>query len=70
MKIQINIKDDTSPTLALECVKKVIKEGRISNLGKNYCLGTSFTTNEGIVWVDTVPNRKSDCFLIYKDPPV
>lgn len=67
MKIHLDIRHGVSPTLALECVKQVIEQGKISNDGKSYCYATTFDTNEGEVWVETRQYRKSDCFLIHKN---
>ena len=69
MKIHIDIQDDTSPTLALECVRYVINDGRVSQgeHGKMYyCWATTFTTNEGELLVLTRQYRKSDCFIVRK----
>ena len=52
MKIHLDIRHGVSPTLALECVKHVIAEGKVSNNGKSYCYATTFDTNEGEVWVN------------------
>lgn len=68
MKIHLDIRSNISPSLALECVKQVIKQGKISANGKSYCYATTlFDTNEGKICVVTRPYRKSDCFLIYKN---
>ncbi len=67
MKIHIDIRNDISPTLALMCVKLVIKEGKISNDGKSYCYATFFNTDKGEICVKTREYRKSDCFLVYKN---
>ena len=67
MKIHINIKDDVDPIIALECVKKVIRQGRMSNGGKMYSYATIFDTSEGEVWVETMPYRKSDCFCVRRN---
>ena len=67
MKIHIDIRHDISPTIALECVKQVIKAGKMSVNGKSYCYATTFDTNDGEVWVAVRPYRKSDCFLVYKN---
>ena len=67
MKIHIDIRHNISPTVALECVKQVISQGKISADGKSYCYATTFNTDEGEVWVAIRPYRKSDCFLIYKN---
>lgn len=67
MKIHIDIRHDISPTIALECVKQVIKMGKVSGNGKSYFYATTFDTNEGEIWVAPRPYRKSDCFLVYKN---
>lgn len=70
MKVHIDIRDDISPTLALECVRHVIASGRISegeHGKKYYCWATSFDTNEGEIIVYTRQYRISDCFLVYKN---
>lgn len=66
MKIHLDIRDNISPTLALECVKQAIERGKISADGKSYCCAAIFDTDEGKIWVVTRPYRKSSCFLIYK----
>ena len=67
MRIHIDIRHDISPTIALECVRQVIAQGKLSANGKSYCYATTFDTNEGEVWVATRPYRKSNCFLVYKN---
>lgn len=67
MKIHLDIRNDISPTIALECVKQVIAQGKISAQGKSYAYATTFNTNEGEVCVAVRPYRKNDCFLIYKN---
>ena len=67
MRIHIDIRHDISPTIALECVRQVIVQGKLSADRKSYCYATAFDTNEGEVWVATRPYRKSDCFLVYKN---
>jgi hypothetical protein len=67
MKIHLDIKHDISPTIALECVRQVIAQGKVSANGQSYCYATAFDTNEGEVWVAVRPYRKSVCFLIYKN---
>ena len=42
MKIHLDIRNDISPTIALECVKQVIMQGKISASGKSYCYATTF----------------------------
>ena len=67
MRIHIDIRHDISPTIALECVRQVIAQGKLSANGKSYCYATTFDTNEGEVWVATRPYRNSNCFLVYKN---
>ena len=67
MRIHLDIRHDISPTIALECVKQVIEQGKVSGGGKSYCYATTFDTSEGEVWVHPRAYRKSDCFLVYKN---
>ena len=66
MRITIDIKNELSPSIALECVKRVINQGRVSGNGKYFCYATLFDTADGEVCVVTNPNRKTDCFWVYK----
>lgn len=69
-KIHIEIRDDISPSVAVECVNQVIMGGKVSNDTKGnayYCWATCFTTMEGNLIVSVRPYRKSDCFVVYKD---
>ena len=65
-KIHIDIRDDISPDLALECVKQVVRMGRVSNGGKMYSYASTLDTSEGEILVWTIPYRKSDCFRVEK----
>ena len=68
-RVELDIRDDINPLTALECVRKVIAVGKISQGEKGkmyYCWGTSFLTEDGEVWVYTRQYRKSDCFVIRK----
>ena len=50
MKIEIEIRDDISPELAIEAVRQVIAHGKVSRGEKGkmyYCWATSFETNIG-----------------------
>ena len=67
MRIHIDIRHDIPKTVALECVKQVIEQGKVSADGKSYCYATTFDTSVGEVWVATRQYRKSDCFLVYKN---
>ena len=66
MKIHIDVRDDIPPTIALNCVSKVVTGGKVSNNGTSYCYATSFDTSVGEVWVTTTQYRKSDCFVVRK----
>lgn len=66
-RIHIDVRDDIPFVTALECVRRVVAEGRVSNHGKMFCYGMSFLTEDGVVWVQTREYRKSDCFMVYKD---
>lgn len=68
-KIHIEIRDDISPSIAVECVNQVIIEGKVSHDTKGkayYCWATRFATSEGNLVVSVRPYRKSDCFVVYK----
>ena len=49
-KIQIEIRDDIKPEIALSCVARVVASGKISK-GENgkmyYCWATTFDTPDG-----------------------
>jgi len=68
--MKIDIRDNIPPEIALECVKKVVAEGKVS-VGENgkmyYCWATSFNTPVGEIMVVTRQYRKSDCFVVYKN---
>jgi len=66
MRLIIDIQDDVSPHVALQCVERVINGGRISGNGKSYCYASSFITSEGDVWVYCHDNKKSDKFFVEK----
>lgn len=68
-KIEIDIRDDISPSIALMCVEQVVAGGKISegeNGKKYYCWLTTFNTSDGEVAVATRQYRKNDCFVVYK----
>lgn len=75
MKIEIEIRDDISPNIALDCVGNVISKGRISKGANNkmyYCWCSTFSIfniddidYKVAVWVRN--NRKNDCFIVSKN---
>lgn len=70
VKINIDIRDNIEPGLALRLVARVIDSGKIST-GENgkmyYCWGTLFNTPDGKIIVSTRQYRKTDCFVVYKN---
>lgn len=73
MKVEIDIRDDIKPEIALECVKQVILGGKVS-AGENgkmyYSWATTFDTPLGELVVYTRQYRKNDCFMVYKNKNV
>ena len=68
-KINIDIRGNINPSLALSLVANVITEGKISK-GENgkmyYCWLTVFDTPDGDIAVSTRQYRKNDCFIVWK----
>ena len=67
-KMIIDNKSRATDQQALECVKKVIDLGRISNSEKQYCYVTTFEITDitGInrIYVYTDLNKNSDRFIV------
>ena len=59
----IKIEDNISDIVAINLVKQVIEQGKISNNGTSYCYLTVF---EGGICVQTQQYRKTPCFRVYK----
>ena len=59
----IEIKDNIDDLTAINLVKQVIEQGKISNNGNSYCYLTMF----GDIFVETRQYRKSPCFRVYKN---
>lgn len=51
--------------MCLQMVSAVMKDGRVSNYGKQYCYGSTFTIGDEQVMVASSLNKKSDKFVIY-----
>ena len=49
---------------ALEHIMAVVKQGKISNDGKQYCFATRFPDN---IIVYSILNRKSERLVIYRE---
>ncbi len=60
-KIIIQNNTGVEDDVAVALVAAVIKEGRISNKGKQYCYATTFKSGV-VVWTDL--NKRSDRFVI------
>ena len=65
MKLLVKIEEGIDPTLALDSVKQVIAEGRISNNGKQYCYLTVFVS--GIVVATDLSKSGTDIFNVCKE---
>jgi hypothetical protein len=66
-KLIIDNRTDLSDFNALIAVINVVRDGRISNDGKQYCYLTSMPINEKQYVVSTDLNKKSDRFVIMED---
>lgn len=68
-KINIDIRDNIKPEMALRLVARVVADGKISK-GENgkmyYCWVTVFDTPDGEIMVSTRQYRKTDCFVVHK----
>lgn len=65
-KLIIDNRTDLDDLGAIVLVGKVIKQGRISNDGKQYCYGTAITIEDEEYMILTDLNKKSDRFVITK----
>jgi len=67
-KLIIENRSKATDQQALDCVKKVIDMGRISNDGKQYCYASTLEivdiTGKNRVLVYTDLNKKSDRFVV------
>lgn len=66
MKLIIDIQNGVSTHVALQCVERVINDGRTSGNGTSYCYASLFITQEGDVWVYARNNKSSDTFIVEK----
>lgn len=65
MKLLVKIEEGIDPAIALDAVKRVIGEGRISNNGKQYCYLTVFVS--GIVVATDLSKTGTDIFHVYEE---
>ena len=66
MKLIIDNRSDLDMIVALTLVTEVIKHGRVSNNGKQYCYLTSYTYDNKEYHFVSDLNDKSDRILIYE----
>ena len=59
----IKIEDNIPDIVAISLVREVIRRGKISNNGTNYCYLTVF----GNICVKPQQYRKTPCFRVYKE---
>jgi len=79
MRIIVDIKDDIDPALALDALKQVVKEGKISEAAgvNHYCWATLFRydydpPSNGYYKIVVATRRKkkeqtSESFVVYKE---
>ena len=63
-KLIIDNRTELTDLEAITLVSEVIKRGRISNDGKQYCYGTAISIEDKSYLVTTDLNKKSDRFVI------
>ena len=69
-KIEIDIRDNISPSVALKYIEQVVADGKVSEGERNkkyYCWVTRFSTSKETIIVATQQYRKNDCFIVYKE---
>lgn len=66
-EIRIKYEEGISDHLAVQLVESVIRQGKISNDGKNYCFATSFTVNGDEYMVVANDKTKSTMFYVTKE---
>jgi hypothetical protein len=62
----IDIRDGIEECFALSLVERVVRGGRVSKFGKQYCYVTVFNVNWEKYAVYTELNKKSDRFIVQK----
>lgn len=65
-EIRIKYEEGISDHLAVQLVESVIRQGKISNDGRNYCFATSFVVNGGEYMVVANDKTKSTMFYVEK----
>lgn len=65
-EIRIKYEEGISDHLAVQLVESVIRQGKISNDGKNYCFATSFVVNGDEYMVVANDKTRSTMFYVEK----
>lgn len=63
-RITIDIEPVVTTSMAVEMVRAVISQGRISDKGRSYCYATTFNVNGFEYVVECKKCAKSDKFLV------
>lgn len=66
-EIRIKYEEGISDHLAVQLAESVIRQGKISNDGKNYCFATSFVVNGDEYMVVANDKTKSTMFYVTKE---
>lgn len=66
-EIRIKYEEGISDHLAVQLVESVIRQGKISNDGKNYCFATSFVVDGDEYMVVANDKTKSTMFYVTKE---
>ena len=61
-KLIIENRTDMPDLEAMWYVQEVMRDGRVSNFGKQYCYATAWRSSKIVVWTDL--NKKSDRFVV------
>lgn len=67
-KIIIENRTEFKIETILPFIESVLKMGRISDNGKQYCYLSRFEEARGAIMVATDRNKQSDRFVVYRDP--
>ena len=69
-RLIIDNQSDLEMDTVIRLVESVVKNGRISNNGKQYCYLTSFGIEDKEYHVVSRLNKNSDSFIIYNAKPI
>lgn len=69
-KFIIENRTELSDLEMLNLVLVVVKGGKVSNNGKQYCYGTRITYDGNEYMVSSILNKKSERFVIWNDKTI